>query len=425
MIEAIVIFILILINGVFAMSEMALVSAKKIKLKQLAEDGSKGARQALELMSKPNRLLSAVQVGITLVGVLTGAFGGKALSLPLSKQLGKLELLAPYSYGLSFAIVIVLITYFSLILGELVPKRIALSDPEKLAVSLSGFMIFISKIAGPFVNLLSLSMNLILKLLGIKSRQEVVTEEEVAMLLAEATKEGVFEKAEQEIVENVFVLADRHVDAIMTPRPQIVWFDESIGLDELKSIVKAKPHSNYLLCKTNLDSVIGVLNVKDLWLENDLNLSQIVSKPHYVPETLAILKLLEHFKKTREHLALVVDEYGSVTGLVTAGDVLEAIVGDLPDIGEKSEAEMIERLSDNEYIIDGSLSLDDFVDYFDLKKLPSGANVEFYTLSGFAMDRLEHIPRENEKFVWGDLEFEVLKMDNKRVEKIKLHYDNN
>ena len=375
----------------------------------------------MELMSKPNRLLSAVQVGITLVGVLTGAFGGKALSLPLSHQLNKIEFLADYSYGISFAIVIVLITYFSLVLGELVPKRIALSDPEKSAMRLSGFMIFVSKIASPFVNLLSLSMNLILELLGIKSKQQIVTEEEVAMLLAQATAEGVFEEAEQEIVENVFVLADRHVDAIMTPRPEIVWFEEGIDLHELKSIVKDKPHSNYLLCENDLDSVIGVFNVKDLLSDGDLDLSQIVSKPHYVPETLAILKLLEHFKRTREHLALVVDEYGSVTGLVTAGDVLEAIVGDLPDVGEKSEAEMIERLSDDEYLIDGSLSLDDFVDYFDLKKLPSGANVEFYTLSGFAMDRLEHIPNESEKFVWEGLEFEVVKMDNKRVEKIKLN----
>ena len=420
MLEAILIFILILINGLFAMSEMALVSAKKLKLQQLEEQGSAGAKKALALLAHPNRLLAAVQVGITLVGVLTGAFGGKALSQPLSKLIDKISFLAPYSYAISFTIVIVLITYFSLVLGELVPKRIALSNPEKIATNVSGLMSFVSKLASPFVSLLSVSMNVILAILGIKPKEEVVTEEEVAMLLAQATQEGVFEEAEQDIVENVFLLADRHVDSIMTPRPEMVWFDKNVDLAELKETISQEPHSDYIITDGDLDKVVGILNLKDLILADKIDLTTMVKDAHYVPETLAILKLLEHFKKSREHIALVVDEYGSVIGLVTAGDVLEAIVGDLPDQGERSLSEMIQKSGENEYIVDGMLSLDDFAEYFDLKELPSGANKEFYTLNGFAMDRLEHIPQINDSFEWQNFNFEVLEMADKRVAKIKL-----
>ena len=420
MLEAILIFVLILINGLFAMSEMALVSAKKLKLQQLAEEGRPGAKQALALLSQPNRLLAAVQVGITLVGVLTGAFGGKALSQPLAKLIDKISFLAPYSYAISFTIVIVLITYFSLVIGELVPKRIALSNPEKIAVSVSGLMSFVSKIASPFVSLLSISMNIILTILGIKPKEEAVTEEEVAMLLAQATEEGVFEEAEQNIVENVFLLADRHVDSIMTPRPEMVWFDKDVDLNELKETIRREPHSDYIIADGNLDKIIGIINLKDLILEDNINLAKAAKEVHYVPETLPILKLLEHFKLSREHIALVVDEYGSVIGLVTAGDVLEAIVGDLPDEGERSLSEMIEQVSENEYVLDGRLSLDDFAEYFELKELPSGANKEFYTLNGFAMDRLEHIPNINDHFSWNDFNFEILKMADKRVDKLKL-----
>ncbi len=420
MLEAILIFILILINGVFAMSEMALVSAKKLKLQQLEEQGSSGAKKALALLAHPNRLLAAVQVGITLVGVLTGAFGGKALSQPLSKVIDKISFLAPYSYAISFTIVIVLITYFSLVLGELVPKRIALSNPEKIAVSVSGLMFFVSKIASPFVSLLSVSMNVILAILGIKPKEEAVTEEEVAMLLAQATEEGVFEEAEQDIVENVFLLADRHVDSIMTARPEMIWFDKNTELEKLKEIIKEQPHSDYVIADGDLDKVIGILNLKDLILIDKIDLAQLTKDVHYVPETLPILKLLEHFKISREHIAVVVDEYGSVIGLVTAGDVLEALVGDLPDRGERSLSEMIEKLNENEYIVDGMLSLDDFRDYFDLKELPSGANKEFYTLNGFAMDRLEHIPNKDDYFEWQGFDFKILEMADKRVAKIKL-----
>ena len=420
MLEAILIFILILINGVFAMSEMALVSAKKLKLQQLEEQGSSGAKKALALLAHPNRLLAAVQVGITLVGVLTGAFGGKALSQPLSKVIDKISFLAPYSYAISFTIVIVLITYFSLVLGELVPKRIALSNPEKIAVSVSGLMFFVSKIASPFVSLLSVSMNVILAILGIKPKEEAVTEEEVAMLLAQATEEGVFEEAEQDIVENVFLLADRHVDSIMTARPEMIWFDKNTELEKLKEIIKEQPHSDYVIADGDLDKVIGILNLKDLILIDKIDLAQLTKDVHYVPETLPILKLLEHFKISREHIAVVVDEYGSVIGLVTAGDVLEALVGDLPDRGERSLSEMIEKLNENEYIVDGMLSLDDFRDYFDLKELPSGANKEFYTLNGFAMDRLEHIPNIDDHFEWQGFNFKIVEMADKRVAKIKL-----
>ena len=422
MIESIIILSLILINGVFALSEMSLVSAKRLRLEQLAGEGSIGAKRAVALMERPNRFLSTVQIGITLIGVLAGAFGGNALSKPLARVLEGVSFLAPYAQSVSFTLVVILITYFSLVLGELVPKRIALSNPERFATLTSGLMTFISRIAHPFVLFLSSSMNLVLRLLGINPKQvEEITEEEIAIMLEQATQAGVFKEAEQDIVENVFLLGDRRVNAIMTPRRDIVWLNSHSSSEELLEQVRKQPHSRYIVSGGDLDKVLGTLPVKDLLsanLENRSELKKLLKTPVYVPETTEALTLLETFKQSRAHILIVVDEYGSVEGMVTPTDVLEALVGNLPDRGE-AVPNTYQR-EDSSWIIDGLMTLDAFQQRFGLPTLPEGARRDYQTVGGFALAQIGQIPKQGERFHWEGLSFEIASMEGSRVDKLIL-----
>ena len=422
MIEVLIVFILIVANGVFALSEMSLVSAKKVRLEQLAASGNKGASRALELMARPNRFLSTVQIGITLIGVLAGAFGGSALSQPLAALLAQIGWLAPYAQTISFGIVVILITYFSLVIGELVPKRIALSNPERFAVATSGLMTVIATVARPLVKFLSRSMNFVLRLLGVNPTQmESVTYEEVILLLEQATEAGLVEEAEQDIVENVFLLGDKRVTSVMTSRPEIIWLDTEKTADEIEQAIRNYPHNRYIVADGDLDHVRGIILVRDLLLSGfPKNLDwEVVKTPLYIPETMTILNLLEEFRLKQQHLALIVDEYGKVEGLVTVTDLLEAMVGDLPDSHETYNALAVQR-EDGSWLIDGLLTMDDFQELLELEQLPEGSGNAFQTIGGFVLFELERIPKASESFSWGGLTFEIVDMDGNRVDKVLL-----
>ena len=422
MLEGLVVVLLILLNGIFAMSEIAVVSARKTRLRQWAEEGNAKARAALELANNPNQFLATIQIGITLVGILAGAFGGATIAKELSVILNDISWLAPYSDPLSLALVVVVIAYLSLIVGELVPKRLALNNPERLAMAIAAPMQVLSRVAYPAVHLLGLSTEFLLRALGMKpSTEPPVTEEEIRALIEQGTQAGMFEEAEQEMVERVFRLGDRRVSAVMTPRTEIVWLDREASGLEIRRTITESAHSRFLVADGSLDNVLGVVHAKDLLAhvlgEQVVNLEATLQQPLYVPESMRALKVLELFKQSGTHIALVIDEYGGIQGLVTPNDILEAIVGDLPEAGEQVEPLAVQR-EDGSWLLDGMLPVDEFKDLFDLGELPGEDQGIYQTLAGFVVMQLGRIPAAADYFVWEGLKIEVVDMDGNRVDKV-------
>jgi putative hemolysin len=420
--EILIILVLILINGFFSMSEIALVSARKVRLEQRAEEGDKGAAAALELTNSTNRLLSSVQIGITLVGMFTGALGGATLAEQFSKLFINIPWLAPYAGAVSLVIVVLLTTYFSLVLGELIPKRLGMNNPEKIASRVAGVMNFISKISSPVVHLLTASTDLGIKLLGVSASEEPpITEEEIKGLMEEGTQVGVFEETEQNMIEGVFRLNDRMINAIMTPRTEIEWLDLEDPAQLLLDQVMRSSHSRFPVADGSLDEVIGILNAKDLLEQHITNqkfdIPALVQKPLFVPENTPASRVLELVRESGLHEALVIDEYGGLLGMVTLFDVLESIVGELPAQDEESEPEIVRR-EDGSYLLDGLLPVDELKDLFDLNELPDEDKIGYQTLGGFVMNQLGHIPSSGQKFQYQDLAFEVMDMDSRRVDKV-------
>jgi putative hemolysin len=422
--EILIIFILLLANGVFAMAEIAIVSSRKARLKALAGDGSANATTALALAEEPTRFLSTVQIGITLVGILAGAFGGATLSEKLTAWLDGYPALAPYSTALSLVIVVGAITYFSLIIGELVPKRIALTNPESRAMLLARPMAFLSKVAAPVVWFLTASTNVILKLFGLgKDVASPPSEEEIGHLIEQGTTAGVFHRAERAMVEGVLRLDELPVTEIMTRRTKIVWLNVS-DTDEVnwRKIV-ASGHSHFPVYEGTRDNVIGMVSVKSLWanaaagVANDLR-NHLV-KPLFVPTSITAVQLLETFKQSGKHLALATDEFGSIQGLVSLIDVMEAIVGDLPEPGDRRAPGATLR-DDGTWLVDGTMTVDDVKTRFGFKQLPREASGQFETLGGFMVDRFGHIPVAGESFTWDGWRFEIVDMDRHRVDKVLL-----
>lgn len=428
LIEILFIFILILCNGFFAMSEIALVSARKVRLEQHAEEGDKGAKTALELTHSTSKLLSAVQIGITLVSMLTGVFGGATLAARLTTVLAGIPWLEKYASPISLTIVVLITTYFSLVLGELIPKKLALNNPEKIASRVSGFMRFISWLTSPLIQLLSSSTELGLRILGVKpSMEPPITEEEIKVLIDQGTQVGVFDEAEQDMVEGVFRLNDRSINAIMTPRTEIVWLDLDDSKEQILKQVLESPYSRFPVAKGSLDNVIGILNAKDL-LEKHItgkpyDIQDLVQKPLFVPENTQAVRVLEMERESGVHEALVIDEYGGVLGFVTLFDVLETIIGDLSSLDNKGEAEIVRR-EDGSYLLDGLLPIDEFKDLFDIDELPEEEKVGFQTVGGFIINQLGSIPTTGQRFQWGELRFEVVDMDQHRVDKVLVTRDN-
>ncbi|QLE43118.1 HlyC/CorC family transporter [Nostoc sp. C052] len=420
--EILIILVLIIANGVFSMSEMAIVSARKVRLQQLANQGDAKARVALKLAESPNHFLSTVQVGISLIGILTGAFGGATIASRVAIYVRLIPLLAPYSEPISFGIVVLLITYFSLIVGELVPKRLALNNPERIASIVAIPMQALAAIASPVVFLLSASTDLILRLLGITASTEPqVTEEEIKILIEQGTEAGTFEEAEQDMVERVFRLGDRPVSYLMTPRPDIVWLDLDDSAEENRQKMVDSAYSRYPVCQGGLDNVLGVIPVTDLLARSfrgePLDLTIGLRQPVFVPESTRGLKVLELFKQTITHMALVVDEYGVIQGLVTLNDIMSEIVGDVPSTDGQDQPQAVQR-EDGSWLLDGMLPVEEFLELFGMEEWESEERGSYQTLGGFVITHLGRIPAAADHFEWQSMRIEVMDMDGNRVDKV-------
>jgi putative hemolysin len=420
--EILVIFFLLLANGMFAMSEIAVVSARKARLQQLAEEGNRGARAALMLTSDPNQFLATIQVGITLIGILAGAFGGATIAEGLGKRLSTVPAVAPYSHAVAVGIVVLGITYFSLIIGELVPKRLALGNAERIAAKVAVPMRLLSRICAPVVHLLSFSTNVAIRLLGVRHvPSPPVTPEELKVLIEQGTETGVFEEAEQEMIEGVLRLDERQVGAFMTPRTQIVWLDLGDSADDIHRQINESQYSRFPVSKGSLDNVLGILRTKDLLAQSlackPLDLRPLLRPALFIPETVSALKALELLRARRVHLAMVTDEYGGIQGVVTHHDILEAIVGFIPSAGASTEPGAVRR-DDGSWLIDGLMDVDELKQIFGLKKLPGEEQGSYHTVGGFIMSQTSNIPSAGQHFEWGNLRFEVVDMDGRRVDKV-------
>ncbi|MFN6529627.1 hemolysin family protein [Nostoc sp. ChiSLP03a] len=420
--EISIILVLIIANGVFSMSEMAIVSARKVRLQQLANQGDAKAMAALKLAESPNHFLSTVQVGISLIGILTGAFGGATIANRLVVYVRLVPLLAPYSEPISFGIVVLIITYLSLIVGELVPKRLALNNPERIASIVAIPMQALAAIASPVVFLLSTSTDLILRVLGITASTEPqVTEEEIKILIEQGTEAGTFEEAEQDMVERVFRLGDRPVSYLMTPRPDIVWLDLDDSAEENRQKMVDSAYSRYPVCQGGLDNVLGVMPVTDLLARSfrgePLDLTVGLRQPVFVPESTRGLKVLELFKQTITHMALVVDEYGVIQGLVTLNDIMSEIVGDVPSTDGQDQPQAVQR-EDGSWLLDGMLPVEEFLELFGMEEWESEERGSYQTLGGFVITHLGRIPAAADHFEWQSMRIEVMDMDGNRVDKV-------
>ncbi|MBD2693152.1 hemolysin family protein [Anabaena catenula] len=420
--EILTILVLIFANGVFSMSEMAVVSARKVRLQQLANQGDINARAALQLAESPNHFLSIVQVGITLINILNGVFGGATIAKRLEEYVKLVPVLANYSGAIAFGVVVLLITFFSLIVGELVPKRLALNNPEKIAALVAVPMRALASIASPIVYLLSASTDLVLRILGITpSTEPQVTEEEIKILIEQGTEAGTFEEAEQDMVERVFRLGDRPVSYLMTPRPDIVWLDLEDPPEENREKMVDSAYSRYPVCQEGLDNVLGVIPVTDLLARSfrgePLDLTVGLRQPVFVPESTRGLKVLELFKQTITHMALVVDEYGVIQGLVTLNDIMSEIVGDVPAGPGQEQPEAVQR-EDGSWLVDGMLPIEEFLELFDIDELEPEERGSYQTLGGLVITHLGRIPAAADHFEWEGMRFEVMDMDGNRVDKV-------
>lgn len=417
-----IILLLIIANGFFSMSEIALLSARRVRLEQLEEDGDKRARSALELSSSHNRLLSTVQIGITLVAILTGAIGSAALGNNLAAFLGQVPLLAPVASGLSIFLVVLVITYLTLVIGELIPKRLALNAPEQIALRVSGVMKVMETITRPAVYILGKSTEWGLKLLRVKTSQEqAVTEDEIMDLIDQGTVMGIVEESEQDMVESIFRFGDRTADGIMTPRTEVEWIDIEDTPDEIIRQVANGHYARYPVSNGELDHIQGILNSKELLAncvrDKPIDFSTLVKPALFIPESMSALTMLEQFKQKGADFGVVIDEYGGVLGIVTLHDVLTDIIGEIPDQSGPAEPEVLVR-EDGSWLLDGMLPVEEMKELLELKELPDEDRAGYQTAGGFVMSTLGRVPYSGQHFELLGFRFEVVDMDNRRVDKI-------
>jgi putative hemolysin len=417
--EILIIIFLILLNGVFSMSEIALVSSRRFALESAAKKGNGNARKALELAGNPNTFLSTVQIGINLIGILTGIFSGEKLTSDLVAILNTVPALAPYSQSLAMILIVLIITYFSIVFGELIPKRIGLAFPERISMLVARPMNILSQINKPFIWLLANTNDLILGILGIKEKSGIVTEEEIKSIIADSTSVGEIQEIEQAIVERVFALGDRRAGELMTHRSDLVYIDVNDDLAEIKKKVEAEPHPVYPVINKNPDKLLGIISVNQVFtksfLNDNFNMEELIQKPIYVQENLAAYKVLEKFKEHKVHLVMVVDEYGSVEGVLSVTDVVDQLIGEISPATLTEEQNIIQR-GENSWLAEGQCPYYEFVDYLDIADAeePEG----FTTLSGLILKNLNHYPVTGEKIRWMDFELEVIDMDGTRIDKI-------
>lgn len=420
MLEIVILFVLIIANGIFAMTELALVSARTSKLAQMADEGDQAAKLALRLAEEPTALFAAVQVGITLIGIVTGAFGGALLTGVVAEQLQ--PLIGRYSQGAAFVIVIGAITYLSLIFGELLPKKLAVNHPEAVAVRIAYPMHWFSRSIAPLVRFLSGSTNMVGRMIGVQGRREqTVTEEEVKILVDQGAESGTLEKYEQDMVHRVFRLDDLKASAIMTPRTQLLWLDVTEPLEENLARIAESGHARFPVARESLDDFVGVLHSKDILAKQlagtQWDMEGLARMPLFVPKSMPAFKVLEMFKEAGMHEAMVLDEYGGVVGMLTLHDVLEEIIGDMPQLDEEEEPQIAQR-ADGSWLIDGMLPIDEFKKMFGFKELPEEDRDDYHTLGGFVISYFGYIPSAAEQFEWNGIRLEVVDMDRARVDKI-------
>jgi len=408
---------LILLNGLFSMAEIALVSARKSRLEAQANKGDKLAREALNLANKPENFLSTVQMGITVIGIMTGIYSGEKITDDFAAYLQKWPLLAQYSYGIATAIVVIIVTYFSIIFGELVPKRLGLTMPESIAKAVARPMQFISTITHPFIWLLSKSSNVIVTLFRLAPKDTGVTEEEIKAIISEGTEQGTIEETEQEIIERVFHLSDRNITSLMTHRSDIIWFNLSDTEQTIKEKITGEPHSIYPICDHDIDNIKGVVSIKDLYVSPDNTQFKDLMRPAlFVPENNTAFQVMERFKESQLHSCFIVDEYGSILGMITLNDILEAIIGEMPQ-PDLNDYEIIER-EDGSYLVDAQIPFYDFLTRFEKTEWMNEGEQNFDTLAGFILHRLERIPQAGDKLEWQGFDIEIIDMDGHRIDKI-------
>jgi putative hemolysin len=420
--EILIILFLVILNGIFSMSEIALISSRKTKLEIASKNGDRRASAALELANSPNRFLSTVQIGITLISILTGIFSGDTLTIGVQNFLTNLGLELKYADNIAVGLVVLMIGFVQLVLGELVPKRIGMSNPEAIAKVMVAPMNVLSKITSPFIWLLTKCSDLIIKVLGIEVSDSSVTEEEIKSMIQEGTTGGAIDEIEQEIVQNVFHLGDRKITSLMTNRSDITFLEIEDTVKENKDKIIESKHSVYPICKDGIDNIVGLLYIKDL-LGKDLNielktLEKFGKEPLFIPENNQAYQALEKFREERIHMGIILDEYGSVMGIITLNDILDALVGDI-SMDDEFEYDIHER-EDGSFLVDASLPFDDFLNQFEIVINNRKEYTGFDTLGGFALHILQEIPDTGDKFEWEDYEFEIIDMDKNRIDKILL-----
>lgn len=422
--ELIVIFILLIFNGIFAMYEIALVSSRKTRLAEKAKFGNKGAKTALQLLQHPENILSAIQVGITLISIVTGAYGGLAFAEDVVPFLARVSWLEPYADVIAVILVVGFITYFSLIIGELVPKTLALSNPERISSFLSPAFKILGSVFYPVVWFLAISTKLILKLFGVRKKEEPpVTEEELRILLKLGSESGIIEKEESEIISEVMRFGDRKASHMMVRRMDVEWLDLDSGQEEIIRTAVQSTHMLLPVCTGTLDEVRGIVNVRDILAAyvsgQQVDLEKLLTEPLYVPEKISAVKILEIFRRTKQHFGIVVDEYGSIEGIITLHDIAENILGDFPGMKDIDEPEAVRR-EDGSYIIDGMMRIDDLKDLLGLHSLfeQEEETAEIITMGGLAMRMLNKIPVVGELFIIDRYRFEIVDMDGNRVDKV-------
>ena len=416
--EIIILLGLIILNGLFVMSEIALVSARKPRLESMAEKGDKKAGAALKLSNSPETFLSAAQIGITLIAILTGVYSGERFGTKLAPYISNIDILAPYAQPIATTIVVIIVTFLSIIFGELIPKRIGLLNAEKLAKVVAGPMKAFAKFTHPVVWILNKVSNLFFKIFNIKkTKDETVTEDEIKAIINEGTESGSIEEEEKELIERIFHLGDRNITSLMTHRSDIIWFDLNDNEEVVRDKIVQEPHSIYPICDGSIDNIKGMVSIKDLYIIDDFTrFKDIVQPAMFVPENNTAYQVMEKFKETKQHSCFIVDEYGSLQGIITLNDILEAIVGELPQTGIE-DYEILDR-GDGTFLVDAQIPFYDFLSRFDKADWASAEEYSFDTLAGCVLHELERIPQTGDKLKWREFDFEVVDMDGHRIDKL-------
>jgi putative hemolysin len=418
--EVLVILLLILLNGFFALSEMALVSAKRSRLQAAAEQGRTGAKSAIALMEDPTTLLSAIQIGITLITIFTGLYGGRTLAAPLALTLMGYGVAPRYAEEVAYLIVVVAIGFVTLVIGELVPKRVALLHAETLALRVAPIMRLFARVTAPFVWLLRASVNAVLKVLPLSAApQAAVTEDDVRALIAEGTRAGVFLASERRLVEGVLALADRKVGSIMIPRQDVIWLDIEDPIESLWQQAKASGHARFLIAREKLENLLGMItlaNLSEAVHRGVLDPDRDLEPPLHIPDSISVLQLLDQFQKSSTHLAVVTDEYGEIEGITTPIDILKAIAGELPELGSRERPEATQR-ENGSWLVDGHLPIEELQRRLNRRDM---VGRDYHTVAGFVLARLGRIPKAGDTLTWRDLKVEIMDMDGVRIDKILL-----